>query len=230
MNNKKNAQRNMIILSLFITLMISFPSFHTVSNQTEENIVLITGFQPFDVYEVNPSELIILELNNTFIQNYTIKGIVLPVDYEEAPQKMKRSISMYQPTLIISLGLAGKSETIRIEKLAVNLRIDPEKQYPILSLQKVNRSGPWFQHATLDDVAMKDKMKNMEIPVELSYSAGFYVCNAILFETLFYEKEQDQSIPTGFLHVPQLDSQYPEGMSLDTMIQAVIAAIQVHLS
>jgi len=230
MKKKRLVQGKLIIITFIFLLVILFPSYQSKLDQTDEKIILITGFKPFDVYDVNPSELVSLQLNNTLIQNYTIKGYVLPVDYRTAPQKMKKLISLYHPDLIISLGLAGKTDTIRIEKIAVNLRIDTEVQFPILTLRKINTSGPWIQRATFESTAIKNQIMNQGIPVEFSYSAGFYLCNAILYETLLYEKESDQSIPTGFLHLPQLDSQYLGGMSLDTMIQAVTAAIQVHLN
>jgi pyroglutamyl-peptidase len=229
MLKKHLVKKKMMLILLFVLLLSSFPCFHSEYNQINENIILITGFEPFDVYDVNPSELVALEMNNTMIQNYTIKGYVLPVDYETAPRKMKQLISLNDPELIISLGLAGKAETIRIENIAVNLRIDSEKQFPILTLQKVNKSGPWIQLSTFESSAIKDQIITQGIPVEFSYSAGLYLCNAILYETLLYEKDHGQMIPTGFLHLPMLDSQHADGMSLDTMVQAVTAAIQAHL-
>jgi pyroglutamyl-peptidase len=225
MKKKGLTQKELLILSFFLLLFIISPSYQSIFEQDNENIILVTGFKPFDVYEINPSELVALQLNNTLIQNYTIKGYVLPVDYRTAPQKIKQLISLYHPKLIISLGLAGKAESIHIEKIAVNLRIDPDERFPLLTLRKVNTSGPWIQSSTFDSSAIKNQILNEGIPVEYSFSAGLYVCNAILYETLFYQKETDQSIPTGFLHVPQLDNQHPDGMSLDMMIQAVNAAI-----
>ena len=115
MKKKRFTQGELFMLSFFLIFLIIFPSYpSSMIDNTEENIVLITGFKPFDVYDINPSELVALQLNNTLIQNYTIKGYVLPVDYKIAPQKMKQLISSFHPELIISLGLAGKAESIHI--------------------------------------------------------------------------------------------------------------------
>jgi pyroglutamyl-peptidase len=196
----------------------------------EENVVLITGFKPFDVYDVNPSEIVALQLNNTIIENVTIKGFVLPVNYTTAPAKMKQLITRFHPKVIISLGLAGKADKILIEKMAVNLRINPDVKFPLLTLKRINTSGPWIQLATYDVPTIIENIEKKNISVEQSYSAGIYLCNAILYETLYYQKETGQSIPTGFIHLPQLDTQHPQGMSLETMIQAVTAAVSAHIS
>lgn len=196
--------------------------------QNDDVVVLITGFEPFSTYNANPSEQVALQLNNTNIKNYTIKGYVLPVDYTIAPAKMKELINSFHPSLIISLGLHGNTNTVRVEKMAVNLRTNPEAQFPILTVKKVNTTGPWIQLATYNVANIINNIESQGIAVEQSYSAGFYLCNAILYETLFYQQEKQQSVPTGFIHLPPLETQDPSGMSLETMIQAVTAAISAH--
>jgi len=225
MNKTKLFFNGIIILSVFILSVSIVPSSIQSNIQSENSIVLITGFKPFDVYDVNPSELVVSQMNNTIIENMTIKGYVLPVNYTTAPQRMKQLISTFHPELIISLGLAGNAKKIAVEKLAVNLRINPEARFPLLTLKKINRSGPWFHQATYDSEAIVNLIKTEEIPVELSYSAGLYLCNAILYETIHYQTITEQMVPTGFIHLPLLKSQDTEGMSLDTMIQAVQIAI-----
>jgi pyroglutamyl-peptidase len=188
-------------------------------------VILVTGFTPFDVYQVNPSELVVHQLNNTIIHNYSVKGYILPVNYSKAPEKMKQLITTFSPHLIISLGLAGTENKIRIEQIAINLRIDPEQTFPLLTLKKVNKSGPFFQIATYDASAIQSKITMENIPVKQSYSAGLYLCNAILYETIYYLKEKEISTPMGFIHLPPLVSQHPDGMKLETMIEAVSLAI-----
>ncbi|MBS3778361.1 MAG: pyroglutamyl-peptidase I [Candidatus Thermoplasmatota archaeon] len=200
------------------------------SMQQTDDLILITGFEPFSIYTKNPSEQVALQLNNTNIQNYTIKGYVLPVNYTAAPAKMKQLITQFQPSLIISLGLDGKANAICIEKIGINLRINPEAQFPLSTLKKVNDTGPWIQLATYDIVGIVNKIQQQGIAVEQSYSAGFYLCNAVLYETLFYQQEKQHSVPTGFIHLPPLKTQDPNGMSLEIMIQAVTAAISAQIS
>ena len=67
------------------------------------------------------------------------------------------------------------------------------------------------------------------IPVRQSWFAGTYVCNALLYGVLDYIIDNDLNIKAGFIHVPLLSSQYPKGMELETMLEAVELAIQVSL-
>lgn len=143
---------------------------------------------------------------------------------------MKQLINQFQPSVIISLGLDGTAEAIRVENMAVNLRIDPEAQFPILTFKKVNNTGPWIQLATYNVADIITNIESRGITVEPSYSAGFYLCNAILYETLFYQQQKQQSVPTGFIHLPPLETQDPNGMSFESMMQAVTAAISAHIS
>lgn len=231
-NNMINRKQRLLVGAIIIChLMIPFSSegiaFH--SQQPENDIILITGFKPFGIYDVNPSEIIALDFNNTQVQYYTIKGYVLPVDYRLAPEIMKQLIETFDPVLIISLGLAGNAKTIQIESLAINLRIDPEKRIPLLTLRKLNVTGPWIQFATFDISTILSLMKENNISVEQSYFAGLYLCNAILYETLLYQTKIQESIPTGFIHVPPLKSQHAEGMDLEEMIKAVHLAITAHI-
>ena len=86
--------RKFIIVILFIFLLFSSFS-QTISfsidkyiiqnnNNNEDNVVLITGFGPFDIYDINPSQLIVEELDGKFIEEIKIIGIILPVDFEES--------------------------------------------------------------------------------------------------------------------------------------------------
>ncbi|MDG6217943.1 MAG: hypothetical protein QCI00_00690 [Candidatus Thermoplasmatota archaeon] len=230
MTNRK--QRLLLGAIIICHLMMPFSSEGMVfqSQQTENDIILITGFKPFDIYDVNPSELIALHFNNTQMQDYTIKGYVLPVDYLLAPEKMKQLIETFDPVLIISLGLDGNKKRIQIETLALNLRINPEKRIPFLTLKKINVTGPYIQFSTFDISNILLLLNENNISVEQSFFAGLYLCNAILYETLLYQTVIQQSIPTGFIHVPLLISQHAEGMALEDMITAVHFTIMAHIS
>lgn len=230
MKNIKLVYQGFVILSILSILISTIPSYSQPVSSTDNEVVLITGFQPFDIYDVNPSELVALEMNDSIIQNVTIKGYVLPVNYTTAPQQMKQLINQFQPDLILCLGLAGNAKKIAVEKLAINLRINPEARFPLFTLRKINVSGSWFHQATYNSSKIVHFIQEEDIPVEISYSAGLYLCNAILYETLQYQKTFGELVPTGFIHLPPLISQNPEeGMTLETMIDAVAAAIISHL-
>jgi pyrrolidone-carboxylate peptidase len=56
-----------------------------------------------------------------------------------------------------------------------------------------------------------------------------YVCNNLFYELLKYTYGMNDSVAVGFLHVPLLSSQDPEGMPLEDMVDAVKLTIQTSI-
>lgn len=195
-----------------------------------DNIILLTGFEPFADYETNPSELIAEELNNTLIENMTIIGIVLPVDFEKSVERIIEKIIELNPILVISLGLSPAADTMEVETVAVNLQYDPYGDHPLFSLRPITPHAPLFRFSTLNIKKTIYQLKQVNIPVSLSLSAGWYICNTVFYKTMEYLKENNKSIPAGFIHVPPLQSEHQQGMKLETMIQATLIIIQSNLT
>ena len=70
------------------------------------------------------------------------------------------------------------------------------------------------------------------IPAALSYSAGTYVCNCVLYHALHLLKTEGWKGQAAFIHVPFETAQVekrPEmpSMPLETMVCALEAALQV---
>jgi pyroglutamyl-peptidase len=124
------------------------------------------------------------------------------VTFKDSFDVLKDQIDLYQPDVVISLGLAEKRSVISLEKVALNY-VDCEipdnigtlfKDSPVLS------SAPAAYFSTLP---LKEMLQvETPYPVEISYSAGTYVCNDLMFRVLHYLK--DKNIQAGFIHVPLL--------------------------
>ena len=90
---------------------------HEQQTISSDNTILLTGFGPFHIYAINPSQIIIETLNGTMRDNYSILSWVLPIDFQKAPEIMEELLLTYQPKLIIMLGLAPNATSIRLETL-----------------------------------------------------------------------------------------------------------------
>jgi pyroglutamyl-peptidase len=218
-----------IITISIILLNTNISAINTNKNQTDK-IVLITGFGPFDNHDVNPSELIIESLNGSYMSDYQVIGIVLTVDFEDAVKEIKQAISKYNPDLIISFGLAPSATKIRVETIGINIRYNPNTQNPLLSIKRVNKSGPFFTFSNIKIKDTVDAINNENIPCVQSYHAGLYVCNALFYDTLFYLYNKNLEIPMDFIHVPKLKSDNPEGMEFEKMIQAAEIIINTNIA
>lgn len=69
--------------------------------------ILLTGFEPFLDYKLNPTMQIVENLNGEKIEDYHIIGRILSVDFQQSAEQLKRHIEEIEPQIIISLGLAG---------------------------------------------------------------------------------------------------------------------------
>lgn len=216
-------------MKLFIILpllLISSPMVPlNFTSSSSDDIVIITGFEPFDTWEINPSQIAVETLNDTIIQNYTIVGLVLPVDYASAFPILVNAINKYHPSVIINFGLKGTARQIEIEQLAINL-----KRERVLSFSIIAEGGNIFYKSTFPYDDILDDLSEKNIRARLSYNAGFYLCNYIMYLTLDYIAINNDSIKAGFIHLPPLAEQTSYGMELDKMLIAAETAVESCIS
>ncbi len=189
----------------------------TVGEEKHE-VILITGFQPFNEWEENPSAMIAMALNRSHIGDATIVSIILPVDFNQSFEKLRKAIEKYEPSMILSLGLNGHAATIHVEKLAINLKCNEGKCSFI-------KNGKLVQISPLPALKICKELRKHGYKARPSFFAGTYACNSIFYSTLDYINRQGLQIKYGFIHVPPLKSQREYGMELQDMINATKIAI-----
>ncbi|HIH28530.1 MAG TPA: hypothetical protein HA260_01880 [Thermoplasmata archaeon] len=139
------------------------------------------------------------------------------------------AIELYHPNVVISLGLNAKADKIEIEKIGVNIKRYPLEDGRWSFPRFLEKRSPLLRITSLSTVDMVRKIQDAGIPAKQSFFAGTYICNALFYGLLGYGKDQSLNTSIGFIHVPLLDSQGPQGMPLERMIDAVKVAIQVCL-
>jgi len=90
----------------------------------------------------------------------------------------------------------------------------------------VMENAPAAYFATLPVRDMVQAVKERGIPCALSYTAGTFVCNDLLYTLLHHYRDTD--VKVGFVHIPYLPEQAGEGvpsMELDTVVEALTAMI-----
>ncbi|MFP3360708.1 peptidase C15, partial [Planococcus sp. SIMBA_143] len=83
--------------------------------------LLLTGFEPFLEHRHNPTEQIVMELDEEMIGGYEIISRVLPVDYERAAEMLIEYVEQCDPVAVIMLGLAADRTKITPERIAINV-------------------------------------------------------------------------------------------------------------
>ena len=159
--------------------------------------ILLTGFEPWDDWSHNPSGDIALALNGEMLGGCEIVSAVLPVVHGEDIAIVKPLIENLKPLAVVSLGLHGSASVLHIERVAVNLKVVGGVDHPVVD------DGPDAYFATLPTREMVAAIKtSAHVPAKLTYSAGTFLCNHIMYNALHYLSESGNGAQAGFIHLP----------------------------
>ena len=189
--------------------------------------LLITGFDPFGGESVNPSYEAVKGLPD-IIGEYSLTKACIPTKFGAATEKVIELAEKIQPHAIICVGQAGGRGGITPEVIGINLRDAsiPDNGGDMPKDEKCVSDGQNAFFSTLPVKAMVNAIKEKGIPASLSYTAGTFVCNDLLYTLL--HRFEGTDIKIGFIHVPFLPSQAKEGvasMPLTDMVIGLEAAI-----
>ena len=155
--------------------------------------ILISGFEPFAKWTLNPSQDIALKL----AKDSKVEAIILPVSFARCFEVLKEQIENFRPSIVLCLGLAEKREKVSLERIAINCMntsiADNDGDCP--SNKLIQTKGPDGLFTNLD----LEELLGISPNCVISNSAGTYVCNYLMYQLLFHFKDRIQA---GFIHVP----------------------------
>ena len=170
--------------------------------------VLITGFDKFGGESINPSSLCVNSLPDV-IDNIEIKKITLPTIFKDSSQVLEENIKSFSPNIVICVGQAGGRSKITPERIAINIddaRIpDNIGNSPIDKTIRKDGENAYF--STLPIKAIVDGLNKNNIPSAISNTAGTFVCNHIMYESLYLASKKYPHIKAGFIHIPFIEEQ-----------------------
>jgi pyroglutamyl-peptidase len=164
--------------------------------------VLITAFDPFKGESTNASELIVEALK----ERIEIHTQVLPTSFHRSYPLLQQAVSSYKPDLVILLGEAENRPYVSLERIAINIddaRIEDNDGVKLVQT-KIENKGPdgLFTRLPIDEIA--PKLIEAGHQVQITNSAGTFVCNHIMYEALYHLPKK---LPVGFIHIPILTEQ-----------------------
>ncbi|ACZ00528.1 pyroglutamyl-peptidase I [Streptobacillus moniliformis] len=194
--------------------------------------ILITAFEPFGGEKINSTEKVLNFLPEK-IGNLEIIKLLLPVVRNKSLCKIKDKIMEEKPKYILSLGQAGGSKNIAIERIGINVddyRIkDNAGNQPID--EKIFCDGENAHFSTLPIKKIYEKLENKGYSVKISNTAGTFVCNHVLYGIRYMIEKEKLDIKSGFIHIPYIDEQVKDdntfSMSIKDILNAIICAIEV---
>ena len=191
--------------------------------------ILLTAFEPFDGSGLNSS----LAGCRLFLERWSaafdLRFLVLPVEYGPDVHAVDAALAEYAPDLVLHTGQATGAALVRVERIAVNVRYTdgnfaparPAADYP---QQLIEPDGPAALFSTLDVERLAASMRAAGVPAAVSNHAGIYLCNHALYCSLRRAEQRGTIESVGFLHLPALPEQAPEGPSMP----AEQTAIAIH--
>ena len=165
--------------------------------------LLLTGFEPFLEYCVNPTMKIALQLDGEQFGEYRIISRILPVDFNQSGAMLLELIEDIGPDAVVSLGLAAGRYKITPERVALNVKdgdADNEGYRPVD--EPIRVEGPAAYLSTLPVRMMTERLLKEGLPAEVSNTAGLYLCNNIMYEGIHYAATKNSAMLAGFIHIP----------------------------
>lgn len=179
----------------------------TTPNQART--LLLTFFGPFPGVPVNPTVALAEGAQRLLARMRPDLNVItreLPVSYDGSSTALRAALQDVQPDALISLGVAVGRDVVSLEQVAINLDSagiedndgDQRCDEPI---------APGGQEAYFSSLPVRASFERLRAagePVEISYTAGTYVCNHVFYEGQRISRELGLSIPAGFVHVPAI--------------------------
>lgn len=142
--------------------------------------LLLTAFDPFAHYTMNPSWEVVQALPET-INNYHIHKLRVPNIFGLAPRLLLEEAQRVQPDVILMTGMNSGTTKIDINLAALNIKdalIEDNMgrkpwNEPILA------DAPAAYFATIPVHEIVRSLRAQKLPVQLEFASGGYVCNEI---------------------------------------------------
>jgi pyroglutamyl-peptidase len=165
--------------------------------------ILVTGFNPFLGQTLNPSQRLATELENDFSAN--VESLILPVEFKTSSDYLFKNKTLNEYDHVLLIGQATGRSKVGFEKVALNW-VQTEHRDEAGFRPNPGPIDPSAETALLSQFPIDNivhYLKSKDLNVEISFSAGTFVCNELYFRCV--QKHPKTSIV--FIHVPMIEEQ-----------------------
>ena len=172
--------------------------------------ILLTAFEPFGGAESNITQSVLSLLPDSFA-DWAVEKVCLPVSFKRAPIMLREAIATFSPDFVIMLGQCPAGENIRLERFAINMmdsaKGDNDGYIP--NEETIYAHQPLALQTPLPIKELERFCTDDVQPVQVSNSAGLYVCNRVYYEALYLHQR------VFFVHKPK---DMPARMPVNTLV------------
>ncbi|MCC6464050.1 MAG: hypothetical protein IT463_01775 [Planctomycetes bacterium] len=172
--------------------------------------LLLTGFEPFGNWRVNPSwDALVLAQSQGLFAGTEVHLARLPVTWNGAYSAFEDAVRRCTPHAAVSFGLHGgmagrEAATVYIERIARNRdgATKPDNDGRQGGQGAILAHAPETLSSTLPLEPMRNALRDAGRQAEYSDDAGGYLCNHLFFRGAAALQGR---IPYGFVHVPPVE-------------------------
>jgi pyroglutamyl-peptidase len=187
--------------------------------------VLITAFRPYGAWETNASWLTLVELTKDLPDRPEVTTRLYPVDFAALRQQLEADLAE-DFDIVLHLGQAPQSNSIRIESIGLNVGVDAQRNPGRFFV--LDENGPVAYRSRLPLADWAGKLHEAGLPTTLAHHAGTYLCNAPLYWTLHIAERDKLATQATFIHVP-LDPSQLDGDANAPSLPAIVSARGVRM-
>lgn len=189
---------------------------------------LLTGFKPFGGEYINSSQETAKAVSCDEIGDIEVVSGTLPVSFKRSGKAICELIDKTKPDIVIMLGQSGKSDCIKLERIAVNMMDakKPDNDGYTPDEEFILNDGPSAYFSSLPVKQFRSQLVENGIPADVSNSAGLYVCNTTYYAALHHIAITGKNIKTIFIHLPKISNEWPVLRMTDAVKQLIKAINQ----
>lgn len=142
---------------------------------------LVTYFGPFKHFQDNPAELVGRKLEELHLNSEKINFKKLDVTFDCIDQFVETELENFD--LVLQLGVASKSEKIRLELIGKN-EVKGTDNSGIYREGIIDEKISLKLYTLFDNLKLESLLKKYPNEVVLSENAGAYLCNYLYFKSI----------------------------------------------
>lgn len=196
--------------------------------------LLLTAFDPFGGECLNPAQEAV-KLVREQVKDVSVVKCFVPTVFGRSVEIVADAIAAHHPDAVLCIGQAGGRAALTLERVAINIDDAPipdnEGNQPVDTAIFADGENAYF--TTLPVKVMAAAIREAGIPAGISYTAGTFVCNHLMYGVLYTLEKDYPGVRGGFMHVPYIPDQVIGKKELPSMpladivkgIETAIAAI-----
>lgn len=159
--------------------------------------VLITAFEPYDIWSTNASWLTLVELTRSLPSRHNVTTRLYPVNYGGLRQRLEADFQR-EFDVVLHLGQSPGASSIHFEAVALNVASERND----LESWPLAEDGPLAYRSELPLAELVKAVRAVQIPATISYHAGTYLCNAAMYWSHYLAAQRGYRTQATMIHLP----------------------------